>query len=317
MGAFKFTELTPREAGFREVFDQRIVPILERHEQARLEHRRSALTGMGVAGTGTVGALGAGAFFESMLGFIFGLFGGFATWAVKSYYEKKWQKGLGQEVLPILCDFMGEMEYGKQKIDVHSFVNLGVVPHFHEVSMEDPVTGRHDGLNWYMTEAHLQTKSRDSKGKTKRSTVFRGLLFMISIHGPAPKIFFGKDRSGRFGWLSEMFSSQGSGMEKLDLGNPEFNEVYQVYTSDPVAARNFIDDRLTAGLREVAEIESGKQYIACGMEGDWMYLALPRSDDFLGLGSLFKPLTDIESDLHEAIADLDLPTRVLDRLRGV
>lgn len=317
MQDFSFTERTQREAGFTQVFNTRIVPILERHEKTRLEQRRKALTGMGIAGTGTVGALGAGAYLESAFGLVFGAFGGFATWAVKSHFEKKWQKGLGQEVLPILCDFMGEMEYGEQKIDVHSFVNLGVVPHFNESSLEDPVIGRHDGLDWYMTEAHLKKKSRDSKGKTRRSTVFRGLLFMISIHGPAPRIFFGKDRSGSFGWLSDIFSSQGSGMEKVEIGNPEFEDIYQVYTSDLGAARNFIDDRLMAGLREIAEIESGRKYIACGMEGDWLYLALPRTDDFLGLGSLFKPLTSIENDLHEAIADLDLPARVLDRLRGL
>ena len=162
MQDFSFTERTQREAGFTQVFNTRIVPILERHEKTRLEQRRKALTGMGIAGTGTVGALGAGAYLECDFGLVFGAFGGFATWAVKSHFEKKWQKGLGQEVLPILCDFMGEMEYGEQKIDVHSFVNLGVVPHFNESSLEDPVIGRHDGLDWYMTEAHLKKKSRDS-----------------------------------------------------------------------------------------------------------------------------------------------------------
>lgn len=317
MQRFSFTEQTPREAGLEQMFNRQIIPILERHEKVRLEHRRKAMTGMGVAGTGTVGVLGAGAYLESGFGLVLGAFGGFATWAVKSYFEKQWQQGLGKEVLPILCDFMGEMEYGQQKIDLHAFANLGVVPHFNESSLEDPVVGKHDGLDWYMTEARLQKKSRDSKGRTKRSTVFQGLLFMISIHGPAPKIFFGKDRSGSFGWLSEIFSSEGSGMEKVEIGNPEFEDIYQVYTSDLGAARNFIDERLMAGLREIAQIESGKKYIACGMEGDWLYLALPRTSDFLGLGSLFKPLTTIEDDLHEAIADLDLPARVLDRLRGL
>ncbi len=69
-------------------------------------------------------------------------------------------------------------------------------------------------------------------------------------------------------------------------------------------------------MLEVARVEGGKKYIACAMEGDWMYLALPRCGDFLGLGSLFSPLSAIESDLHEAIADLDLPARVIDRLKG-
>ena len=316
MSNFRFTEQTPRETGFRQVFNTRIVPILERHEKTRKEYRRKALTGMGLTGTGTVGALGAGVNFESEFGLFGGVVGGMGTYGVKAYYESKWKAGLGGEVLPILCDFMGEMEYGQQRIDMAAMLELGVIPNYDTSSLEDPVIGKHDGLDWYMTEAKLQTKTRDSKGKTRTNTVFRGLLFMISINGPAPRIFFGKDRGGALNWLSETFSSSRVGLEKLALNDREFEQVYETYSSDANAARAYIDPRLRAGLLEVARVEGGKKYIACAMEGDWMYLALPRSGDFLGLGSLFSPLSAIESDLHEAIADLDLPARVIDRLKG-
>lgn len=316
MSNFRFAEQTPREAGFEQVFNSRIVPILERHERTRKEYRRKALTGMGITGTGTVGALSAGMNYDAAYGIIGGVLGGAGTYGVKAYYESQWKAGLGDEVLPILCDFMGEMEYGQQRIDMGMMLALGVIPNYDSSSLEDPVTGTHDGLDWYMTEAKLQTKTRDSKNRTKTSTVFRGLLFMISINGPAPRIFFGKDRGGTLNWFSETFSSSRHGLEKLELNDPEFEQIYETYSSDPSAARGYIDPRLRAGLLEVARIEGGKKYISCAMEGDWMYLALPRSGDFLGLGSLFSPLSAIETDLHEALADLDLPARVIDRLKG-
>ena len=317
MRSFSFTEQTPREAGFRQVFNTRIVPILERHEKTRLEYRNKALIGMGAAGAGGTGAAGAGITYENEWGFMGAVAGGAGTWAVKSYFEGQWRAGLGGEVLPILCDFMGEMTYGQQRIDLGAFNRLGVVPDYNEFTLEDPVTGSHDGLDWQMSEASLRKKTRDSKGRTRTSTVFRGLLFMIAINGPAPRIFFGKDRGGALNWLSETFSSSRRGLEKIEIDNPEFESTYETYASDPAAARSFIDERLTAGLLEVARIEGGKKYISCAMEGDWLYLALPRSGDFLGLGSLFKPLTTVENDFHEAIADLDMPARVIDRLRGV
>ena len=316
MSTFRFTEQTPREAGFAQVFNTRIVPILERHEVTRKEYKRQALMGMGGTGTIGVGSAGAGLSYENEFGFFGAFAGGIGTWAVKAYYEGKWRAGLGGEVLPILCDFMGEMTYGQQRIDLGAFERLGVVPNFHDSHLEDPVVGQHDGLDWSMTEATLKTRSRDSKGRKKTNTVFRGLLFMIAINGPAPRIFFGRDRGGALNWLSETFSSSRQGLEKVTLSDRAFEDVYETYASDPDAARRSIDHRLTAGLLEVAEIEGGKKYISCAMEGDRLYLALPRSSNFLGLGSLFSSLTEVESDLHEAIADLDMPARVIDRLRG-
>ena len=53
MSTFRFTEQTPREAGFAQVFNTQIVPILERHEATRKEYKRQAL--MGMSGTGTIG----------------------------------------------------------------------------------------------------------------------------------------------------------------------------------------------------------------------------------------------------------------------
>ena len=318
MTEYNFTESGDHERGFARVFQDQIVPILRRHEETRKEYRKKAIRGMGISGVGGVGVLGGGISADALeVGAFGGIAGGIGTFGVKAYYEGKWRSGLGSEVLPILCDFLGEMEYGQQKISVGAFERLGVVPNFDNSSVEDPVTGRHSDLDWAMTEATLKTKSRDSKGRTRTTTVFRGLLFQIEIHGPAPRIFFGKDRGGMMNWFSETFSGSRRGMEKIDVGSPEFQAVYEVYTSNEAAAMAYINDRLTDGLMEVAKIEGGKKYISCAMEGSHLYLALPRSGDFLGLGSLFSPLTQVDRDLHEALADLDLPRRVIDRLKGV
>ena len=318
MSEYSFTETGDHERGFARVFHDRIVPILRRHEETRKDYRKKAMTGMGIAGVGGVGAPGGGISADAAeFGFFGGVVGGIGTFGVKAYYEGKWKSGLGSEILPILCEFLGEMTYGEQRINLSEHVRLGLLPSYNTSHTEDPVTGSHDGLEWAMTEAVLKQKSRDSKGRTRTSTVFRGLLFKIQIHGPAPKIFFGKDRGGMLNWLSESFSSARQGMEKIDVGDAAFQDVYEVYTTDPQGAQRFIDHRLTEGLMEIARAEGTKRYIACGMEGDGLYLALPRSGDFLGLGSLFKPLTTIERDLHEALADLTLPARVIDRLRGL
>ncbi|MEM0988389.1 MAG: DUF3137 domain-containing protein [Pseudomonadota bacterium] len=312
---FKFTENAPHEEGFSPIFHEKIVPILKHHEGLRKEYAKQAMIGMGGSGTVGVGGAGAGVGYESEFGLLGGGVGLFGIFAVRAYYQNKWKGGLGGEILPILCDFLGEVSYGSQMIDVNAFTRLGVIPSYNESSLDDPVNGTHDGLSWAMTEAILKTRSRDSKGRTRTSTVFRGLLFSVEIVGPAPRIFFGTDRGGVGNWFSETFSSSRKGLEKLEVDHPEFERVYEVYASDPDAARRYLNGNLISGLLEVAKSETSKKYIACAMEGDRLYLALPRSGDFLGLGSLFRPVTTIESDLHEALADLTLPGRLIDKLR--
>lgn len=317
MTKYSFTETDALEAGFERVFHDRVVPILERYEATRQGFRKKALRGMGVSGVVGVGGIGGGIGYESTFGLFAGGAGALGAFGVKAYFEHQWKGGMGDEILPILCDFLGQMSYGHQNIRLDDFLRLGVIPSYDNSDLEDPVTGQHDGIDWALTEAHLKSRTRDSKGRNRTTTVFRGLLFRIGIQGPAPRIFFGRDRGGALNWLSETFSPSRSGLEKIEIPDPEFERVYETYTSDPAAAQAYIDHRLTAGLMEVARIEGGKSYLACAMEGDALYLALPRSGDFLGLGSLFRPLTTVENDLHKALSDLDLPSRVIDRLRGI
>lgn len=70
MSAFRFTEQTPREAGFRQVFTTRIVPILEYYERTRSNYLRRTLLGLAAFGALGFGAAGAGIAFESELGIL-------------------------------------------------------------------------------------------------------------------------------------------------------------------------------------------------------------------------------------------------------
>lgn len=318
MTEYSFTERAPYEAGFADLFQREIVPILQKHESERKTLKSKAIKGMGIAGALGVGGVGAGIGFEAEIGaFISGGLGAFGTYGVKHYYESSWKSALGEEVLPILCEFLGDMSYGAQQIQPGVFENLGVVPNYNEMTLEDPVSGTHKGLHWAMTEASLRRRTRDSKGRNKTTTVFRGLLFQIMVDHPAPKIFFGKDRGSMLNWVSESWSSARKDMEKIEIDDAEFEEVYEVYTDNPEAAKNYVVDQVIWGMKQLAKEEAGgKKYIGAAFHGDLFYLALPRKGDFLGLGSLFKPLNTLEEDLHQALSDLDLPRRMIDALTG-
>jgi len=166
-----------------------------------------------------------------------------------------------------------------------------------------------------LTEARLTTRTRSSKGRTRTTTVFRGLLIRIDLAGDAPGIYFARDRGGIVNRLSEAFSPVRRGREKIDTGAADFEALYETYTDDPAAARRFITRRLTDGLLEIARAETGaERYVAAATRGRGFYLAIPRTGDFLALGSLFRPLNVAEDDFHQCLADLALPRRVIEAL---
>jgi hypothetical protein len=233
------------------------------------------------------------------------------------YYQKKWASGLSSGVIPIMSDFLGGMSHGGPALSPGEFEDLGVVPTHSGSNLDDTVTGTYNGLGYTLTEARLTKRTSSAKGRTRTRTVFRGLMIRIELAEDVPEITFARDRGSLANRISEAFSPVRRGRDKIDTGFPNFEEHYEVYATDPAAARQFITPRLTTGLLEIARGETGAQrYVAAATRGRGFYLAIPRSDDFLGLGSLFRPLAVAEDDFHQCLADLALPRRVIEALGG-
>ncbi len=318
MSDFQFRETKPHEQGFGEVFHREIVPILQRHEEERQAAAGNAKKWMlvaaaiGAAVTALLFAVGVWNF-----GIMAGFVAVFVPFGIKGSIQSKWRRGLSHEVLPIACDFLGELKYGSQKISPSAFTELGVTPRFSKVELDDAMTGSHGGLDYAITEARLIQRRSSGKSGSKNVTVFRGLLMKIELAEPAPSIFFARDHGGVGNWFADVFSSHRRGREKIEIADPEFENTYETYADDPEAARAYITTRLTEGLMLVARAETGTDYVSAALSGKGLYIAIPRKEEFLQLGSLFRPLHFAERDFHELLDELTLPRRVIDAFRGV
>jgi hypothetical protein len=313
---FSFTEQTPLEDGFAHVFRDKIVPILRRQEKTRQVIRRKAMTGIGASGVAGAGGA-AGSFMQGWDPglFIAPFFGIAAAMGAYGHFQKKWASGLSSEVIPVMCDFLGGMRHGGPALSPGEFEDLGVVPTHSGSSLDDTVNGTHNGRGYTLTEARLTRRTSSGKGRTRTKTVFRGLMIRIELAEDVPEIYFARDRGSLANRISEAFSSPRQGREKIETGFPDFEALYETYTDAPESARRFITRRLTDGLLEIARGETGRErYVAAATRGRGFYLAIPRSDDFLGLGSLFRPLNVSEGDFHQCLADLALPRRVIEAL---
>ena len=318
MTGFSFTERGPVERGFTEVFRREIVPLLEHHEARRREMRGKALKAMGVSGLAGVG--GAGGSYGAGLDdgvIIAPLLGGTGAFIAYTHYRNSWAESLSADIMPVICRFLGGMEYGGAALAPDEFADLDLVPYYSRADVEDSVNGSHEGLGYQLVEVRLKRRTR-TRGRTRTRTVFRGLLIRIELLEEVPEIHFARDRGGIGNWLGEAFSEHRDSETRIETPFPEFEKHYETYARDRAGAEDFLTPELTTGLLAVAEVETGRpRHLAAATRGRGFYLALPRKDDFLSLGSLFRPLTLAGDDLHQCIADLDLPRRVIDTLRGV
>ncbi len=329
MSRFRFIERAPHEQGFAAVFEREVVPILERQEEARAaalgrrDHWRGKVLKYGLPVVLVLAALSAWAFLSGWIvaGAITAFFAVFSVMAagmvyfvIGRYHEKMWSQGMATEVLPIVCDFLGDVAYGDANIRPGTFRELGIVPSFSIDRVYDPVSGTHGGLRFDLAEVVLQRKTSGSNNQTRYVTAFRGLLMTIALEAPAPTIIFTRDRGGVGNWLKDTFSA--GKHTRIEIDDPEFEAAYETFAEDPDAARAYITTGLTRGLLAVAQDEAQRDVVAAALKDRTLYLAIPRKEDFLNVGKLNAPM-DTEGEIfHRFLSDLTLPRRVIDALRG-
>lgn len=319
MSAYNFTERTPLERGFEAIFHRDIVPILRNHEKLRKQLRNKALIGVGA----TTLPCAAGATVAHLNDHSLGAFAAFFLGAICfillfRHYRKKWTSGLASEVMPVICNFLGGLEYGGAPPSAAAFAELGLVSKFVYSTVEDTVQGTHHGLNFSIAEVELRhdfsigISFGGGRGDTE-STSDR-ILIQIELAAEVPSIYFAPARRTLLG---EFYSRVPSGHERITTEFPKFEEYYETYTDDPEAARDFVNASLTTGLLDIARNEVYSYgYVPAATKGRGFYMALPHLRDFFSLGSLFRPLTVSEDSFHQCLVDLTLPRRVIDALGG-
>nr|NIP76893.1 hypothetical protein [Xanthomonadales bacterium] len=170
--------------------------------------KRKALKGMGLSGLAGAGGAGGAYGIDFADGLIIApLLGGAGAFMVYSYYRNDWAESLSADVMPVICRFLGGMDYGGPGFELEPFARLGLLPSFTRSELEDVVTGHHDGFDFALCEVRLARRTRSSRGRTKRKTVFKGLLIRIELLEEVPAIYFARERGAIGNWLSEKFSS--------------------------------------------------------------------------------------------------------------
>lgn len=303
--------LSSEFSGFARIFQDEIAPALRAREQDRIQAVNKARQAryIGIA-LGLIAA-GIGFFgFRSPIGAIVGgiLGFGYAAWGAQDL------KRLGKEaksliVMPVARHF--GLSFVPEPGLVPSIMRhreVGIVPGWDRANYEDLVTGTRDHVAFELFEAHLEEKrtSTDSKGRTSTRwvTVFRGQCLRFTFD----KQFYGRTLVTRDAGIFNRFGG-GKGMQRAALEDPEFEKIFEVYTTDQVESRYLLTPDLMQELVNLERTFHGGKLKCCFDDGE-MYITL-QGGNLFEPGSMFTPL-DSPGRMRELLDDFAAIFHIID-----
>lgn len=208
--------------------------------------------------------------------------------------KKQYAKAYKKEVLPDIARLFGDFTYDADgKIPASEMKPSKILPRHDRYKSEDYFKGQYKGTA--LTFSEIKLKQRRSSGKrTRYVTVFKGLAILIDL--PEGK-FSGhtiliRDKSPFMEWFKE----KGTGLERANLVDPEFEKIYDVFTNDQVEARYLIDPVMIERLKALTEIYESDDISAACYDGRMLVL-LPSRKNFFEPADIKVKATDPQSVL--------------------
>lgn len=277
------------DAGFEALYAQTIKPCLDAHEPERRAATASFWRRIGI---GAPSAIAAGvltfALFQSSDA---ALFVGGAGLVVAGIFA--WSKvgALQTKVKGASCsavaDSIGVTFTLRDFLPVafSRFRALDLLPNHDRSKFEDWFSGAYQGAAFDLYEAHLERRSRDNKGRTSWTTVFRGQAIRMQF----PRRFLGVTIVRRDMGFFNVFGG-GKGLQRVGLEDARFEKAFEVWGSDQVEARYLLHPVLMERLLALEAAFKGKK-LRCAFEQGEMLIAIEGGNLFEA-GDMFKPLAN-------------------------
>lgn len=164
--------------------------------------------------------------------------------------------------------------------------SCGLLPGFDRARFEDRWSGTLGGQRFAVHEAKLE--ERRGSGKSRRwVTVFRGVIMCVALdrdfHGTTVLV---RDRMHRSFWGGRKDSIEVDNirLDYAEMSHPEFEDAFDIYTSDQVEARYLIHPLYVERLIALEQSYSGQDVATIFHKGD-LVVAL-KSENMFESGSI-------------------------------
>lgn len=315
-----FRESASHEKGFAEHYNTQIKPLVNNFERKRkkaLEEaskraRLSAPVALIIAAAVVLFVLFSKLEFDDKLWIaavgVLGPFG-VANWWTNTTI-RKYHASIKSQIFPRILSFLGDFEfYEGCGPMVGRWKQAEIIPDFTNEKNEDYVKGSYKGVDIELFESHLQKVQRSGKN-TRVKTVFNGVVVNLSVH----KEFKGKTIIRRdAGMLLNFMSSMGTRLERVKLEDPQFEDIFEVYSNDQIEARYLLTTAFMERLTTLANAFHSNGLQCAFFRGD-LFMMIPTKDNLFEPGSILKS-EDFVDDSKALLADMHSIFRIIDILK--
>lgn len=294
---------------------QKLRPAVERLEQKRKELWKTGCTagfwwGIVLFALMTGGMI----FFEVepvislILGGIVGIIVFFFFLNSQSAVLSTYYKELIGEIVQNLCPAASYSP--NDGISESVFSNSGLFTSPDRYHAEDQISGYVDKTSFVCSEVHAEErKTRTTKSGTQHYwvTIFRGFLFMADFH---------KDFKGKTTIIRNSLFKLKFGESRVKMESPEFEKVFDVFSTDQVEARYLITPSMMERLLSLNS-RFGKD-VTISFRNSTILVAIPSSRNCFE-ASVWRSLSDMRilkadfeviHSLLEIVDELNLNTRI-------
>jgi hypothetical protein len=221
-----------------------------------------------------------------------------------------YQNSIKDKIFPQILGFIGDFKFSTDvPPQVKKFKKSGLIPAFSVETNEDQITGMYKGVQLQLFETHLQKWKYRGK-RSRLVTVFNGLIINLSMN----KKFTGKtvikqDRGSVANWFGNKFS----GLENVQLEDPKFEEIFEVYSTDQIEARYLLTVSFMERLLDLADIFDDVEIQLC-FDDDNLLMIIPLRKPIFEPGPITEPENFVD-DAQSLLKEMYLICQIVDILK--
>ncbi|MES2961036.1 MAG: DUF3137 domain-containing protein [Pseudomonadota bacterium] len=323
----EFVETGVRDAGFAKFYDEKIRPAALDLEKIRLKYRKNFLIWMPIATIAS--AIVWIAFYhveKSSFQANYGnkanqyLFGFCCIISVGFFYMpyRAWSEFKSKIKSGLFINIFSFFQFSfdpEGKADRWALPRFNILPYYDKVISQDLVLGKYKNVDLGFSELCATVETRDLKGRKNIKQVFRGAVVIFDFNKNFKGHTLVKDDKGFLGNMIQKTSHSDDfgNLSQVELEDPEFEKMFQVYSSDQIEARYLLTTAFMERLKKLSCHFESKKVEASFHQGS-LLLIFHGSKNLFEPNSLLKKM-DVAGECKKIIEQISLLFDIVDVLK--
>lgn len=198
---------------------------------------------------------------------------------------------------------------------IDSYNKFGIIPSYDEriSTTEDLVGGNYKDVIFVLEELKLQIETGSGKNR-RRVTKFKGVVIMFKFN----KSFSGRTIVKKDGGLignfgAKKFNGNLKDLEKVHLEDPEFEKMFEVYSSNQIEARYLLTTSFMERLKGLSNFFKAKK-IEASFCDNFLFLTFATNLNLFEVKSIFEEI-NVYEESKKTLYEISLIREIIDVLK--